>query len=70
VIVDIRPAQNRGGSPAWASDVRVKKGFASAIDQKIQNIILKLDFYSQMPQKRWHIARSVLFFYPPPTTET
>ena len=33
LTVDFRPAQNYGGSPAWASIVEVKKHFASALYQ-------------------------------------
>jgi len=49
LTVDFRPAQNCGGSPAWLK--RKKKHFGCALDQHIQEIITKLDFYSLTRKK-------------------
>jgi len=42
------------------------KYFASALDQSIQGIIMKLDFYCLMlmAHKGWHIAQSIGLFHP------
>jgi len=42
--VDFRLAQNRGGSPAWASMVEVKEENIQRV-QNIEKIILKLEIY-------------------------
>jgi len=41
-----------------------KKHFASALDQNIEEIIMKLDFYCFKRQKRWHNTKSVVLFHP------
>jgi len=51
--MDCRPAENRVGSPAWASMIEVKEEtfFASAFDQNIHEMLTKLKFCCLMRQK-------------------
>jgi len=52
LTVDFCPARNGGSLPSWCPMAESKKErFAIALDQNIQEIILKLDFYCLMRQK-------------------